>query len=440
MISVIIPCYNSAEYIEDCLRSIEEQSNKAVLNQLEVIIVNDGSKDETEQIIKPFVEKKPELFKYFSIENQGVSKARNYGISQTSSESNWISFLDSDDKVSTNYFEESLKFFSKYETIDLAVCPIYYFGNSQKEHSLNWRFQENVEVVDIEEKPTFIHFNIGGSFVRTALIREERLSFNEKLCFWEDALFLNMVISKSRKYGLISDSQYFYRKEKNESLVNKSWEDVSRYSDLFTEGYLLLFRDSLAKFKQVLPYYQYLVSYHLKLFFIEKNEDQVTTFLTNNQTDFDRLLLETLNHINNDILLNPIENQFNDSYWYLYSKKNKSSNFFLKEEVFIKKNKRIVIEKKKAYEIFVSVYSENEINDILISCIFLFGFKKKIKLKEISRKYGVNDILNFKKVRLKIPKAYLVFLTNIEVTANETVFNRKVGFANYLGGNNFGKK
>lgn len=440
MISVIIPCYNSAEYIETCLRSIEEQSNKAVLEQLEIIIINDGSQDETEQIVKKFVEKDPELFKCFSTENQGVSKARNYGISQASSESNWISFVDSDDRVSSNYFEESLKFLSKHKSIDLAVCPIHYFGNSQKEHSLNWRFKENIEIVDIEEKPTYIHFNIGGSFVRTALIREESLCFSEKLSFWEDALFLNTVISRSRKYGLITNSQYFYRKEENESLVNKSWEDISRYSDLFTEGYLLLFRDSLAKFKQVLTYYQYLVSYHLKLFFIEKNEEQVTTFLADNQTNFDGLVLETLDYISDDILLNPIENQFNDSYWYLYSKKNKSPNLFLKEELFINKNNRLVIEKKKAYEIFVSVYSENEISDIQISYVFLFGFKKKIKLKEVVRKYGVNDILNFKKTRLKIPKVYLGFLTNIEVIANETVFNRKVGIGNYLGGFIFGKK
>lgn len=440
MISVIIPCYNSAKYIETCLTSIEEQSNKSVLEQLEVIIINDGSQDETEQIVHKYVKKNPKLFKYLSTDNQGVSKARNYGISQVSSESKWISFLDSDDKVSSNYFEESLNFFYKHELIDLAVCPIFYFGNSLKEHSLNWRFKEDISVVDIEENPTFIHFNIGGSFVRTSLIRKEGLVFSDKLSFWEDALFLNTVISKSRKYGLITGSQYFYRKEENESLVNKSWEDVGRYSDLFTEGYLLLFRDSFAQFERILPYYQYLVSYHLKLFFIEQNEEQVTTFLKNNQTNFDNLVVETLKYINDDVLLNPIEKKFNDVYWYLYSKKNESSNLFLNQDSFIKKNNRIVIERKQNYEVYVSVFSEREIETILIDCNFIFGFKKKVKLKNVPRKYGVNNVLNFKKVRLKIPKLFLGILINIEVTANETVFNRKVGIGNYLGGFIFGKK
>lgn len=439
MISVVIPCYNSEKYLKECLNSIKEQSNKDVLKLIEVIIVNDGSIDMTEQIAKQYVNEAPELFKYYSIENSGVSRARNYGLSKISTESKWISFIDSDDKVSESYFEESINFFENHPDIKVAVTPIQYFGIDNKEHSLNWRFKKELSVINIEDNPTFLHYNIGGSFVSRRLLESEKMKFSEKLSFWEDALFLNTIILKTQQYGLIAKGMYYYRKEENDSLVNTSWQTSARYDELFTEGYLLLFKKSKVESGYVQRYFQYLISYHLKLFFIEKNKEVVSEFLLTHQTNFDELVNETLKEIENEVLIEPIETKFNDVYWYLYSKKNGSPNKLIMHDSFVEKNNKIIIEHKQHYELYVSVASKEEVTDITITYSFLLGFKRHVKVTDHLNQYGLDKITNFVMLRQTMPKYYLGTIMNIAVKTNEVVFSRRLGIGKYLGGFTFGK-
>lgn len=75
-ISIIIPAYNAEGYLEKCLDSLVNQTKK----EIEIIIVNDGSKDNTEKIAKKFEQKCPEMIKVISKENEGQSIARNVGI------------------------------------------------------------------------------------------------------------------------------------------------------------------------------------------------------------------------------------------------------------------------------------------------------------------------------------------------------------------------
>ena len=108
-LSVIIPVYNTSKYIEKCLDSIVNQS----INNIEIIIVNDGSTDESEEIIKKWIiknENKVET-KYFKKENGGLSDTRNFGVKQATGE--YLTFVDSDDYLDRNIYKNLEKYMNK---------------------------------------------------------------------------------------------------------------------------------------------------------------------------------------------------------------------------------------------------------------------------------------------------------------------------------------
>lgn len=114
-VSVIVPFYNVENYIQKCLESLVNQT----LQEIEILIVNDGSKDSSEKIVKEYVEKYPNKIRYFEKENGGLSDARNYAISYAIGE--YIAFLDSDDYIEPTMYE---KMYQKAieENADMVEC------------------------------------------------------------------------------------------------------------------------------------------------------------------------------------------------------------------------------------------------------------------------------------------------------------------------------
>lgn len=111
LISVIVPCYNQAQYLDECLQSVLDQTYQ----NWECIIVNDGSPDHTEEVAKKWLEKDPR-FRYIDKENGGLSSARNAGIKIAKGE--WILPLDADDRIGNLYLElASLEFNKDYSII-----------------------------------------------------------------------------------------------------------------------------------------------------------------------------------------------------------------------------------------------------------------------------------------------------------------------------------
>ena len=119
LLSIIIALYNSEEYIEKCIKSIVEQT----YNNLEIIIINDGSTDESLKICEQFQEKDKRI-KIYNQKNTGVSSARNTGIAKATGD--YITFVDSDDYLIKEAYEKALKqidgndcvFFSYSELLD----------------------------------------------------------------------------------------------------------------------------------------------------------------------------------------------------------------------------------------------------------------------------------------------------------------------------------
>lgn len=98
-VSVIIPVYNSEKYIEKCLDSVLNQTYK----NFEIIVINDGSKDNSKEILEKYAKNYPNIIRHIEQENKGVAKTRNYGIQIA--EGKYIAFIDNDDYIDNNYLE-----------------------------------------------------------------------------------------------------------------------------------------------------------------------------------------------------------------------------------------------------------------------------------------------------------------------------------------------
>ena len=123
LISIVVPCYNQAVFLNEALDSILNQT----YNNWECIIVNDGSPDQTKEVVKHWL-KKDDRFKYFFQCNKGVSSARNTGILESKGE--FILPLDADDKISSEYVELAMEEFRAFPDLKLVYCEAEIFGDA----------------------------------------------------------------------------------------------------------------------------------------------------------------------------------------------------------------------------------------------------------------------------------------------------------------------
>lgn len=121
LVSIIVPCYNQAQYLSETLLSILDQT----YTNWECIIVNDGSSDNTEEIALEW-RNRDNRFSYLSKKNGGVSEARNFGIKE--SKGIYILPLDADDKISDTYLEEAVQILDSNNEINVVYCEAEFFG------------------------------------------------------------------------------------------------------------------------------------------------------------------------------------------------------------------------------------------------------------------------------------------------------------------------
>lgn len=116
-VSVIIPVYNTEDYLKECIESLVNQT----LREIEILIVNDGSTDSSLEIMKEFKNKYPNIIKIFDKVNGGQASARNYALSFAQGE--YLGFVDSDDWVDSTMYEEMYEKAEK-EDADIVICDM----------------------------------------------------------------------------------------------------------------------------------------------------------------------------------------------------------------------------------------------------------------------------------------------------------------------------
>lgn len=199
LVSIIIPCYNQELYIEQCLQSVLNQKYK----NWECIIINDGSKDNSEEVIKSIIAN-DNRFTYRYIENSGVSNARNFAIHLAKGK--YILPLDGDDKIGENYLKFALDYFALYPTTKLVYCKAELFGNIKQ----YW----DLPPYDYDY---FLFQNIifcSGIYKKEDYLKTSGYDINLKIGY-EDWDFWIQLLEKDDNVAQLDSIQFYYRQNEN---------------------------------------------------------------------------------------------------------------------------------------------------------------------------------------------------------------------------------
>lgn len=178
-VSLIIPVYNVQDYIEKCLDSVVNQT----IDDMEIIIVNDGSKDQSKQKIENYLEKYPKI-KYLEKENGGLSDARNYGLKFATGE--YVAFLDSDDYVEKNTYEEMYNL-AKKEKSDMVECDFIWEYPNKIREDIGVLYSSKKEMI---EKARVVAWN---KLIKREIIEKTNLQFPVGLRYEDVEFFYKMV-------------------------------------------------------------------------------------------------------------------------------------------------------------------------------------------------------------------------------------------------------
>jgi len=214
-ISIIVPCYNQAHFLDEALESVYTQTS----SNWECVIVNDGSTDNLEEVALNWT-KKDKRFKYYFKENGGLSSARNLGINKA--EHDIILPLDADDKIHKDLVSEVL---NKFQTshADVVYYDVAFFGEKNGKYIL-----PDYEYKTLLTRNTFIactpfkkqaYFEIGG--------------YDEQLKSFEDWDLWIRMLNKNSKVIKINNTLYYYRKHETGSLTNAFSDSPKLYFDLY---------------------------------------------------------------------------------------------------------------------------------------------------------------------------------------------------------------
>lgn len=215
LISVIVPLYNVEKYINQCIDNILAQT----YSNFELLLINDGSSDKSGEICDEYALKDSRI-KVFYKENGGVSSARNFGLDKA--QGDWITFIDSDDTISLEYFAEISKVINKSDDIELihVNCVNYEFTYDRtKNYQLKHNFLKQEYTVDeISEYLKCIDLNLGawGYMYRKKLIRKYKIYFDINNASYEDTMFaLHYVSIITNKLSILSNVCYNYIHQDN---------------------------------------------------------------------------------------------------------------------------------------------------------------------------------------------------------------------------------
>ena len=312
--SVVCAVYGVESYIEQFIASIENQTLDFV-GHIELIMVDDGSLDSSASIIKKWVDKYPNNIKYVSKENGGQASARNLGLTHVSNE--WVTFIDPDDFVDSNYFAEVDKFLTKEKDVDLVSCNLIFYMEGKDQfidsHPMMFRFRNEETLLNIKNMKNHIQLNVSSAFFRLNIIVDQSLKMSTRIKpAFEDAHFVNkylLQLEEHRNVGFIKNAKYYYRKRAdNSSTLDSAWKNPLQFSDKLELGSLDLLKYSL-KIKGHVPVYiqravlydfiwyvRYIVNHKEHLSYLAKEQQQ--NFLQLSKEIFSFIDEDTINRFN----------------------------------------------------------------------------------------------------------------------------------------------
>lgn len=212
-LSVIVPVYNSEKYLEKCLESLVNQT----LEEIEIIIVNDGSTDNSQKIIDKYIDKYPTKIKALVQKNSGQAVARNLGIKNANGE--FIAFVDSDDYVEKDAYEKAYNY-AVENSLEIVCFNFWEEKGNEKKESGYYNFENrNVDIKYIlnETSPW-------NKIINRNLIIENNINFMENYIY-EDLELIPRLVLYTNKIGFIDECLYNYVLHDNSTMRQKKYNE-----------------------------------------------------------------------------------------------------------------------------------------------------------------------------------------------------------------------
>ena len=203
LVAIIVPVYNVEKYIDECLKSILNQT----YTNIEVLMINDGSTDKSADICKKY-EKKDNRFKLYNKKNGGLSDARNYGVEKSSGR--YTMFVDSDDILSENIVSLLMQTINEQQS-DMSVCNLAHFQDGKSPSFSNIKSTEVMSGKEALERLLYqkdISTSSCAKLYKKTKINDIAFVKGQR---FEDNEFLFRVFSDTDKVAYINASLYGYR-------------------------------------------------------------------------------------------------------------------------------------------------------------------------------------------------------------------------------------
>ncbi len=216
-VSIIVPVYNIEKYLAKCLDSLINQT----LEDIEIICVNDGSTDNSAEILNEYAQKDCRI-KIINQDNAGLSAARNTGINAANGE--YIGYVDSDDWIDLNFYEK-LYNAAKDTDADIAVAGIKRVGGEHYKEKVFLKFEEPATTENTDEKFRLCDIPdksyVWNKIYKLSEIKKHNLYFRVGVNY-EDIIYAPKIIHTLKRLTTVPDTYYYYLKRRGSIVAQKS--------------------------------------------------------------------------------------------------------------------------------------------------------------------------------------------------------------------------
>ncbi|HEC2195460.1 TPA: CDP-glycerol glycerophosphotransferase family protein [Staphylococcus delphini] len=238
-LSIIVPFYNSEEYITECISYIKRQRNQ----NFELILVNDGSTDRSEPLLDEALADYDKKVKYIKLEtNQGHAHARNVGMQAV--ETPYFMFVDADDKLATY----AVNFYLKHiQSFDGLIAPVHEFALNMPQFVDQDRVQ--IKYLDTTSNPnSFLRKNTACNIIfKTGIVKGHNLQFNESLKVYTDWSFILDYVQYAQNFIRVTHFPFYFKGEVYDPFETNTLSEQN--FDFLFEDYAKSFIDALSRVK-----------------------------------------------------------------------------------------------------------------------------------------------------------------------------------------------
>lgn len=298
--SIISAVYNAAPYLREAIDSILSQ-DIGFTESVELILVNDGSTDNSGLICDEYQQKYPDNIRVIHKPNGGVASARNAGI--TVARGRYINFMDSDDKLTSDTLSAVYDFFSRHDQeIDLVSVPIYYFEQKSEPHRLNYKYASGkAQIIDLTKQYSYVQMSSASAFFKKEVLNAG--TFDTSLRYAEDSKAIMNLFLKNPKYGIVPQGRYLYRsRNAMDSALNGSKQHREWYIDCLKHYIFWALDKAQAQFGYIPAFVQYNIMYDLQGRF-KVDEIPASVLSSHEKEIFLKMLFDAVFRIDDHIIL-----------------------------------------------------------------------------------------------------------------------------------------